>query len=164
VGQRRSARESALQSLFELEFNDAGPEAVLARQGADKAEAVRDYAAWLVRGVTARREEIDGLIQGMSAHWRVVRMTPIDRNILRLAVFELMEGRFLAPAIVINEAIEIAKRFSGDEGAVFVNGVLDAVRKKLAGEQFSPKENEHVRTPKSPETPAAPPRGRRPEK
>ena len=162
MGQRRSARESALQALFELEFNDAGPEAVLARQGADKAAEVRDYAAFLVRGVTARRDEIDGLIQGISAHWRVARMTPIDRNILRIAVFEMIEGRFLAPAIVINEAIEIAKRFSGDEAALFVNGVLDAVRKKLAGEQPSPKENENDRTPKSPETPAARPRGRRP--
>jgi N utilization substance protein B len=156
VGQRRSARENALQALFELEFNDAGPEAVLARQGADKktAPAVLDYAAWLVRGVAARRDEIDSLIQGMSSHWRVARMTPIDRNILRIAAFEMIEGKFLAPAIVINEAIEIAKRFSGDEGAVFVNGVLDAVRKKLAGEQPSPKENDHDRTPKPDEAPA----------
>jgi N utilization substance protein B len=162
VGQRRSARESALQALFELEFNDTGPDAVLARQGADKTAAVRDYAAWLVRGVAARRGEIDGLIQGRSAHWRVVRMTPVDRNILRIAVFEMLEGRFLAPAIVINEAIEIAKRFSGDEGAVFVNGVLDAVRKALAGGESSPKENDHDRTPESDETQAARPRGRRP--
>ena len=59
-------------------------------------------------------------------------MAPVDRNILRMAVFELLEEKFLAPAIIINEAIEIAKRFSGDAAAVFVNGVLDAVRKKLA--------------------------------
>jgi N utilization substance protein B len=164
VGQRRSARESALQALFELEFNDAGPEAVLERQGADKTPAVRDYAAWLVRGVTSRRDEIDGLIQGRSAHWRVVRMTPVDRNILRIAVFEMLEGRFLAPAIVINEAIEIAKRFSGEEGAVFVNGVLDAVRKVLTGREPSSKENDHDRTPRSLETQAARPRGRGPKK
>jgi N utilization substance protein B len=135
MGQRRSARESALQVLFELEFHDDGPDAVLGRHWEDKkaVPAVREYAAWLVKGVTARRPEIDDLIQGTSSHWRVARMTPIDRNILRIAAFELLEEKFLAPAIIINEAIEIAKRFSGDESAVFVNGVLDALRKKLAG-------------------------------
>jgi len=140
MGQRRSARESALQVLFALEFHDAGPEAVLLRHWEDKkaAPAVREYAAWLVRGVTARRPEIDDLIQGTSSHWRIARMTPCDRNILRIAAFELLEEKFLAPAIVINEAIEIAKRFSGDESAVFVNGVLDAVRKKLAGSNSRP--------------------------
>jgi N utilization substance protein B len=140
MGQRRSARESALQVLFELEFHEDGPDVVLRRHWEDKkaAPAVREYAAWLVQGVTARRPEIDELIQGMSSHWRVARMTPIDRNILRIAAFELFEEKFLAPAIVINEAIEIAKRFSGDESAVFVNGVLDAVRKKLASPDFRP--------------------------
>ena len=144
MGQRRSARESALQVLYELEFHDDGPEAVLRRHWEDKkaAPAVRDYAAWLVQGVAARRPEIDDLIQGRSSHWRVARMTPIDRNILRIAAFELLEETFLAPAIVINEAIEIAKRFSGDESAVFVNGVLDAVRKKLAGSDSRPKREE----------------------
>ena len=179
MGQRRSAREHALQALFELEFNDVTPEAVLARQAAEDAPpaAERDYTAWLVRGVAARRDEIDKLIQGTSAHWRVVRMTPVDRNILRIAAFEMLDGAFLAPAIVINEAIEIAKRFSGEEGAVFVNGVLDAVRKAIARGPAAPKETDHEPTPKprkSPESaqrapagaaatdrPAAP-RGRRP--
>lgn len=140
MGQRRSARESALQVLFELEFQDDSPADVLKRHWADKqaAPAVREYAAWLVQGVAARRPEIDDLIQGTSSHWRVVRMMPIDRNILRIAVFELFEEKFLAPAIIINEAIEIAKRFSGDESAVFVNGVLDAVRKKLAAPDSRP--------------------------
>ena len=126
--------------LFELEFHDDGPETVLHRHWEDKksAPAVREYAAWLVLGVAARQPEIDGLIQGMSSHWRVARMMPIDRNILRIAVFELFEEKFLAPAIIINEAIEIAKRFSGDESALFVNGVLDAVRKKLASPDSGP--------------------------
>ena len=179
MGQRRSARESALQVLFELEFNNAGAESVLLRPREDKnpAPAVLEYAARLVRGVLARRQEIDDLVQGTSAHWRVARMNPIDRNILRIAAFELLEERFLAPAIIINEAIEIAKRFSGEEGAVFVNGVLDAVRKAIARGPAAPKETDHEPTPKprkSPESaqrapaaaaatdrPAAP-RGRRP--
>jgi len=144
MGKRRSSRESALQVLFELEFNDADLETVLGRAMKEKrAEpAVRDYAGWLVRGITGRRAEIDALIQGTSDHWRVSRMAVVDRNILRIAVFELLEEAFLAPAIVINEAIEIAKRFSGDQAAVFVNGVLDAVRKKLDAAKPKPKEKE----------------------
>ena len=139
MGRRRAARESALRILYELEFNDAGAEAVLSREEAGGRDSFA-YAAWLVRGVLARRAEIDGLIEGTSAHWRIPRMAIVDRNILRLAVFEILEEPFLAPAIVINEAIEIARRFSGDASAVFVNGVLDAVRKKIQGAPAEPKE------------------------
>lgn len=145
MGQRRAARESALRILYEIEFNDAGAEAALARESAAEASGRKglDYAAWLVRGVGSRREEIDGLIESTSAHWRIPRMAPIDRNILRLAVFEMLEEAFLAPAIIINEAIEIARRFSGDAAAQFVNGVLDAVRKKLAARADETKAKKH---------------------
>jgi N utilization substance protein B len=135
MGKRRDARERALQILFELEYNEAGPEAVLARRtgevpaGADQLI----YSAWLVKGVSARRDEIDDLIQVAARNWRVARMGLIDRNILRLAVYEMLEEKTLVPAIIINEAVEIARRFSGEESAVFVNGVLDAVRKARFG-------------------------------
>jgi len=146
MGKRRAARESALRVLFELEFNEAGLDAVLARTAREDASPaeVRDYTGWLVRGVTGRRDEIDALIQGTSKHWRVARMGLIDRNILRLAAFELLEERLLAPAIIINEAIEIAKRYSGESSADFVNGVLDAVRKTLEGAPPS-EVNDHER-------------------
>jgi len=148
MGKRRSARESALQVLFELEFNNAGVEAILSRNLKEKRaeRAVQEYAGWLVRGIMARSGEIDALIQGRSDHWRVSRMAIVDRNILRIAVFELLEEALLAPAIVINEAIEIAKRFSGDQAAVFVNGVLDAVRKKLDASKSKEKETKDERT------------------
>jgi N utilization substance protein B len=139
VGKRRAARESALRILYEIEFNDDGPESVLARESA--AASGRDgldYSVGLVRGVCARRGEIDALIESTSVHWRIARMAPVDRNILRIAVFEMLEERFLAPAIVINEAIEIARRFSGEAAAQFVNGVLDAVRIKLAAAAPAP--------------------------
>jgi len=127
------ARESALQILFELEFIDAALEAVINRYWKEKkaSAAIKDYANWLVGGIVARKVEIDELIQGHSKHWRISRMAFVDRNILRIAVFELLEEQFMAPAIVINEALEIAKRYSGDESTVFINGVLDAVRKKV---------------------------------
>ena len=148
MGKRRSARESALQTLFELEFNDAGLEAILARNMKDKQteRSVQEYAGWLARGIVARRDEIDALIQSTSDHWRVSRMAFVDRNILRVAVFELLEEKLMAPAIIINEAIEIAKRFSGDQAAVFVNGMLDAVRKKLDASKPQEKETKDERT------------------
>lgn len=148
MGQRRSARESALQILFELEFNDAGLEPALSRHWVGKKAdaAVREYAAWLARGIVPRRDEIDGLIQSTSTHWRVSRMALVDRNILRIAVFELLEEKFLAPAIIINEAIEIAKRYSSPEAAVFVNGVLDAIRKKLNRKNAREEEKDDERT------------------
>jgi N utilization substance protein B len=133
MGKRRAAREDALQVLFELEFNDVGAEEVLTRHWAEKKteKAVEEYAGWLVRGIIARRQEIDEIVQNSAEHWRISRMALVDRNILRIAAFELLEEKFLTPGIVINEAIEIAKRYSGDEAAVFVNGVLDAVWKEI---------------------------------
>jgi N utilization substance protein B len=151
MGKRRAAREAALQVLFELEFKDAGAEEILARRRSEgrATEAVRDYSASLVRGIIARREEIDGLIQGSAKHWRLSRMALVDRNILRLAVFELLEERSLAPAIVIDEAIEIARKYSGEEATIFVNGVLDAVRKTIEGRVTQPEMETHGPTKKS---------------
>jgi len=153
MGKRRQARERALQALYELEFNDASLDVVLTSRDKDAAADgdIRVYAERLLRGVTARREELDSLIQGTSRNWRVARMTPVDRNILRLAVFEMLEEtKFLPPAIIINEAIEIAKRWSGDEAAVFINGVLDAVRKKIRPDESPKKVNHHEPREKSP--------------
>lgn len=146
MGKRRTARERALQVLYEAEFNDDPLEDIIRAQWAETpaAEDVRAYAEWLARGVAGRRDEIDAVLRGVSAHWRISRMTAVDRNILRLAVFELLEqSKMLAPAIVLNEAIEIAKRFSGEEAALFINGVLDAVRRSLGLPASSRKVNDH---------------------
>jgi len=133
MGQRRVARESALQILYQLEFDLPEAEAAVAtfwKKKRGTAEA-KEYSRWLVEGISAHREEVDAAIQAVSEHWRIARMALVDRNILRLAAFELLHGRSIAPAIVINEAIEIAKKYSGPEAAVFVNGILDALRKKI---------------------------------
>jgi N utilization substance protein B len=146
MGKRRTARERALQVLYEAEFNDMPIEDILRAQWAETpaAEDVRAYAEWLARGVAARKDELDGILRGVSVNWRVARMTAIDRNILRLAVLELLDqSKILAPAIIINEAIEIAKRFSGEEAALYINGVLDAVRRSLGLPQSSRKVNDH---------------------
>ncbi len=87
----------------------------------------------LVRGTTAKTPEIDKLISEKSANWRLERMSVVDRNILRLAIYEMAEVATPA-AVVIDEAIELARQFSGDESVPFINGVLDAIRKDLQAE------------------------------
>ncbi len=89
-----------------------------------------EFANELLQGAVRRAPEADKLIREHAEHWRMERMPAVDRNILRLAVFELLEGEIPAP-VVIDEALEIARRFSGEESVQFINGVLDAVRKSL---------------------------------
>jgi len=133
MGQRRKAREETLRILYRLEFDNREPEEILRQYWKSRKidRETRDYSTWLTQGITSHREEIDSLIQSASEHWRLPRMAVIDRNVLRMAVYELLFEKDIAPAIVINEAIEIARKYSGDEAAVFINGILDAVRKNL---------------------------------
>ncbi len=147
MGQRRKARESALQILYQLEFDESGAgKAVDSFWRKKKAPAeTKDYCRWLVEGVLADRDVIDESIQSISEHWRIARMGLVDRNILRLAAFELLRSEPIAPAIVINEAIEIAKKYSGPEAAIFVNGILDALRKKVQAKAKPEREVKNVR-------------------
>ena len=140
MGERRKARECALQILFQLEFNAEDPGAVARTywKGRRVPAKVRDYGAWIVETIGAHRGEIDAAIQAASKNWRLDRMAVVDRNILRIAVCELLFEPALAPAIVMDEAIEIAKRYSGEESAVFVNGVLDAAGRRLKGRAAGP--------------------------
>ena len=142
MGKRRKARESTLQILFQLEFDNTQPEKVIDSFWKNRraTKEIKEHCRWLVEGVTSHRENIDRLIQSVSANWRISRMAIVDRNVLRMAVFELLHEESLAPAIVINEAIEIAKKYSSEEGANFVNGILDAVRKEIQKMKNSPKE------------------------
>ena len=132
MGKRRKARESTLQILFQLEFNDSDYEKVFRHYWKDKraTKDVKDYCRWLIKGVVAHRESIDKSIQSVSKRWRLSRMPVVDRNILRMAVFELLYEEDVEPAVVINEAIEIAKKYSGEQAAMFINGVLDTLSKK----------------------------------
>ena len=137
MGSRRQARECALQMLFQLDVTgDAVPEVLRSYMtGKTIAEDVRSFAAGLVGAVGQRREEIDRLIEAAGASWRIERMAVVDRSILRLAIAEMLSDPATPAPVVINEAIEIAKRYSAPEAASFVNGILDAVRKRLeAGE------------------------------
>lgn len=95
------------------------------------APAGRRFATTLVRGTVARLDRIDPLIAASAEHWRLERLAVIDRLILRLAVYELLEEPDTPPAVVIDEALELAKTFSVGEAVAFINGVLDGVRRRL---------------------------------
>jgi N utilization substance protein B len=134
---RHRAREAALQMLYQSEIGRAGvPETILTFWPAndpagDVDEALRTFANRLVKETSSRVAEIDRLIAAHAHNWRLERMAVIDRLVLRLAIAELLTDHGTPPKVVINEAIELARTFSGEESVPFVNGVLDAVRKDL---------------------------------
>jgi N utilization substance protein B len=92
---------------------------------------VRDFANSVVRGTLDRRDEIDALLSAHAQNWRIERMTVIDRIVLRMGIYEMLAEPETPSKVIINEAIELARSYSGDEAVGFVNGVLDAVRKEL---------------------------------
>jgi N utilization substance protein B len=145
MGKRRKARESTLQILFQLEFDDSLPDEALSRYWeANKApKDVQEYCSWLVNGILSHRKQIDSIIQSVSENWRISRMAVVDLTILRMAVFELFYEENVAAAVVINEAIEIAKKYSSNRAGTFINGVLDAIRKKKNDLMTSLKEEEN---------------------
>ena len=132
---RRQAREAALQALYFWEVGRTAPDealdAVFAEHLPDAADTVRAFAETLMRGAVATHQETDALIEKQSNHWRLERLSVIDKSILRLAVWELQHQPETPPAVILNEALELARTFSGDESVKFVNGVLDGIRKAL---------------------------------
>jgi N utilization substance protein B len=130
MGRRRRAREFALQVLFQLDLTGGDPDEVLqqfwSRQAAES--DVREFAERLVHGVVDGRAQIDARIVEAAEHWRIERMGVVDRNVLRIAVYELASEEGTPPAVVIDESIEIAKRFGGAGSGGFINGVLDSIR------------------------------------
>lgn len=133
-GPRHQARDAALQILYFAEVGKTGPveaiEAFFAEHGPDASEDLRAFAREIVIGTTAGMLDLDLLIQRHSEHWRLERLAVIDRLILRIGAWELQQPDS-PPAVVIDEAIELARRFSSDDSVRFVNGVLDGIRKAL---------------------------------
>jgi N utilization substance protein B len=132
TGRRTKARERALQALYQIDVAAAGIDEALAnfwRSFEPVEDAVRVLAEELVRGVAERRRAVDDSIEKASANWRMDRMPKVDRNVLRLAVYELLASD-VPVKVVINEAIELGKKYGSESSGAFVNGVLD----KIAGE------------------------------
>ncbi len=130
---RREGREWALQVLFQLDFQPADPIETLAQfwQSNDLQHDPCVFTEELVCGVMEYRPAVDALIQRYADNWDLRRIGRVDRNVLRLAIFELMHRNDIPPAVSINEAIDLAKYFSSSESGRFVNGVLDRTRKEL---------------------------------
>jgi N utilization substance protein B len=126
---RRQSREISLQILFQVEYApQISFEDMLALYEEKKDRALIKYADEIITGVQAKKVDIDKKIQDASRHWKIERMGGVDRNILRMAVFEIFYAQeMLEPKIAINEAIEIAKIFGSQESPSFVNGILDQV-------------------------------------
>ncbi len=129
MGKRHQARELALKVLFQLEGTGDDPEEVLryhASEGAVTSD-VAGFAAQLVQGVIANQDRLDQILAEASEHWKLDQMAKVDRVILRIAIYEIAVDRKVPTKAAINESIELAKTFSGEEAGRFVNGVLGRV-------------------------------------
>ena len=135
TARRHQAREAALQILYFWEVGKTDPEQALEayfrEHQPEASDAIRTFASELVSGTVANLEAIDKLIEQHSANWRLARLASIDRLILRMATWELQHQPDVPAAVVLDEALELARTFSTDDSVRFVNGVLDAIRQGL---------------------------------
>jgi transcription antitermination factor NusB len=129
MGKRRRARELAIQVLYHLEYNPGDPEESFATvcKSFLPPKEVRPFAKDLVLGVWRNKEDLDKLIGRASKNWRIERMSRVDRNILRIAVFEVLYMGDIPPKVSIDEAVELGKRFGTEDSGAFVNGILDYI-------------------------------------
>jgi transcription antitermination protein NusB len=135
MGARRKARECALQMLFQYDIARPGVEELIKTYWEEMSEIPRsdvsDFAVKLVRGTIENLDQIDERIRKRTEHWRISRMAVVDRNLLRLAVYEFLYEPETPKTVVINEALEIARRFSTYEATQFINGILDGIKRDL---------------------------------
>jgi N utilization substance protein B len=128
VAARSKARKRALDILFEAELRGLGALELLTERQSLGEQPVQEYAAELVRGVSAHREQIDGLISSNSVDWTLERMPAVDRNILRLGIFELLWADDVPDNVAISEAVALAQDLSTDGSPAFVNGLLARIK------------------------------------
>ncbi len=126
---RTRARELALQFLYQVDLvgPDVAGDAEGFVRGEEKDGESRKFALRLIRGTLEHRPAIDAIVQGVAQNWEISRMAVVDRNVLRIATFELLHCEDIPPKVAINEAIEIGKRFSTQNSGAFINGILDKI-------------------------------------
>ena len=148
VGTRRKSRELALQMLFQLDMGKQTADEVREtfwNERRDLDGKVRGFADDLFRVAAERQAEIDQIVERNAEHWRMDRMAAVDRNVLRCGVAEMLGFADTPKPVVINEALEIGRRFSTPESVTFINGVLDSVARELdrAKDDSPPSHGEH---------------------
>lgn len=139
MGARRKARVCALQMLFQYDIAKPRLDELTSTYweafGEDMSDVPRDFSNNLAAGAIAHLDEIDDLIIKRAENWRIKRMAVVDRNILRLAIYEFLYEADTPKTVIINEALEIARRFSTFEATQFINGILDAIKRDLEDNQ-----------------------------
>ncbi len=130
---RRKSREFALQALYQLNITKQDVSALLAQfqEHFLPGEEADEFLRRLVLGVLDHREELDRLIEQYSENWRLDRIDVIDRNILRMALFELLYCEDIPPKVTINEAIDLGKRYGSEDSGNFINGILDRIQNEV---------------------------------
>lgn len=132
---RTRARELALQFLYQVDLvgPDIAGDADTFVRGEEKDGESRKFALRLIRGTLEHRPAIDEIVQGVAQNWEISRMAVVDRNVLRVATYELLHCEDIPPKVAINEAIEIGKRFSTQNSGAFINGILDKIMNRATG-------------------------------
>ena len=137
MGKRRRARELAIQVLIHMEYNPGDPGESFDRvcESFGPPKEVRAYSREVVLGVWEKKADLDRLIRRSSKNWRVERMTRVDRNILRIAIYEVVYRKDVPPKVSIDEAVELGKRYGTEESGAFINGILDHIYNELKAEE-----------------------------
>jgi N utilization substance protein B len=130
MGTRRRARELAMQALFYMDINDNLSDELLERfcRNFSPSPKTMSFFLKLVNGVLEARPEIDALIERFSKNWKIHRMSFVDRNVMRIAVYELLYCTDIPPKVSINEAVDVGKKYGSEESGGFVNGIVDSIR------------------------------------
>jgi len=127
--------------LFQMDVAGGPPEEVFGQYWTDQQAPpdLRSFAEDLVRGVARERIFLDNVVAGSAENWRIERMAVVDRNVLRMAVYEMLFDAEVPPVVAIDEAIEVARKFGSEESGAFINGILDAIRKRIERGEIAPK-------------------------
>jgi N utilization substance protein B len=142
LGKRRKSREFALQILYQLDITKQDATKTLSQlQDHFSPNEKRDeFAERLVLGVLEHCQEIDGLVEQNSENWRLDRINIVDRNILRIAIFELLYCGEIPPKVTLNEAIDLGKRYGSEDSGSFINGILDRIQNEVVRKPIQPKQ------------------------
>jgi N utilization substance protein B len=136
MGTRRQARELAMQALFSMDMQNDLSARMLESflENFRPPQKARPFFSTLVNGVVEHRLELDAIIERFSKNWKISRMSGVDRNVMRIALYELIYCADIPPKVTINEAVDIGKKFGTEESGAFINGIMDSIRDALVKE------------------------------